>query len=393
MFQILIIDDDPIIQMVLQKTLRDQGYSVISSRSGEEGIAKAEEIHPALIICDWLMPGIDGLEVCRRIKTDPNLAKAFFILLTSRNAVADRVRGLDTGADDFLPKPLEMSELKARVRSGLRLYQSAQELQQLAQDLQTQKQVLETELAEAADYVRSLLPPPLKGTVTTDTRFFPCRQLGGDCFDYFWLDPDYLAIYLLDVSGHGLGSALPSVSIQNVLRSQSLPSVNFYQPSDVLKSLNETFQMGKHSDRYFTIWYGVYNQRKQQLFYASAGHPPAIFLSGNTVSSGSPGDLANPEVKHLKTRGLPIGMFPETKYTTGHCQVEKGSTLYIFSDGIYEIRRSDGTVWGLHGFIDVLTSLHHSAPCTLDQILQTVRAINSAGTFEDDCSLLQVKFN
>jgi phosphoserine phosphatase RsbU/P len=384
MFQILVIDDDPVVQAVLRKTLKDQGYDVVLSKNGEDGIAKAKQIHPALIICDWLMPGMDGLDVCREIKANPELASTFFILLTSRTAVGDRVRGLDTGADDFLPKPIELNELKARVRSGLRLYQSAQELQQLAQDLQTQKQVMEAELAEAADYVRSLLPSPLTGAIATDSRFIPCRQLGGDCFDYFWLDPDYLAIYLLDVSGHGLGSALPSVSVQNLLRSQSLPSVNFYQPSEVLKSLNEIFQMGRHSDRYFTIWYGVYNQRKQQLFYASAGHPPAIFLSGSS---------ATPEVQCLKTRGVPIGMFPEMKYVSGCCQVEKGSTLYIFSDGVYEIKRSDGTVWGLDGFIDVLTTLHKTTTCTLDQILGSIQTVNSTGTFEDDCSLLQVKFS
>ncbi|MFN7657465.1 MAG: response regulator, partial [Dolichospermum sp.] len=175
------------------------------------------------IICDWVMSGIDGLQVCRQIKSDPKLATTFFILLTAKGASLgeedDRVRGLDAGADEFISKPIEMNELKARVRAGLRLHQLSRDLQhqkqileQLNRDLQHQKQVLETELAEAADYVRSLLPLPLVGSVTIESLFVPSAQLGGDCFDYYWIDDEHLAIYLLDVSGHGVGSALLSVS-------------------------------------------------------------------------------------------------------------------------------------------------------------------------------------
>ncbi|MFN7523278.1 MAG: two-component system response regulator, partial [Aphanizomenon sp.] len=152
-----------------------------------------------LIICDWVMSGMDGLQVCRQIKSDSELATTFFILLTAKGASLgeedDRVRGLDAGADEFISKPIEMNELKARVRAGLRLHQLSRDLQhqkqileQLNQDLQHQKQVLETELAEAADYVRSLLPLPIIGSVTIESLFVPSAQLGGDCFDYYWID-------------------------------------------------------------------------------------------------------------------------------------------------------------------------------------------------------------
>ncbi|HEY9629073.1 MAG TPA: SpoIIE family protein phosphatase [Coleofasciculaceae cyanobacterium] len=384
MVRILIIDDDPVIQMVLRKTLQAQGYEIAAAGSGEEGVLQAIALRPALIVCDWLMSGIDGLEVCRQIKADPDLASTFFILLTSRSGVEDRVRGLDAGADDFLPKPIEVHELKARVRSGLRLYQAAQERQRLIQDLQAQKQLLDHELAEASAYVRSLLPQPLTGKVATASRFLPSSQLGGDCFDYFWLDPDYLAIYLLDVSGHGLGSALLSVSVQNILRSQSLPNVNFYQPSDVLRSLNEVFDMDVHHNRYFTIWYGVYNQQKRQLIYASAGHPPAVLISANIASSA--------DIRLLKTQGVPIGMLSDRKYTSEFCQVQPDDTLYLFSDGIYEVAQSDETPWNLDEFIHLLSQLHGLEPDPFDQVIAAVQSLSGKGSFEDDCSLLQVRF-
>lgn len=377
MFQILIIDDDRTVQLMLTRMLELQGYEVITASDGEEGMAQAQQFRPALIICDWIMPRLNGLEVCRRIKADPTLSTTYFILLTSLASVADRVKGLDAGADDFIAKPIEHNELKARVRAGLRLHQ-------LNRDLQTQKQILETELAEAADYVRSLLPPPMIEPLTINARFIPSRQLGGDCFDYYWLDPDYLAIYLLDIAGHGLKATFPSISVLNLLRSRAIPSLNYYQPSDVLSALNDTFQMTYQNDKYFTIWYGVYNRVNRQLIYASAGHPPAVLLSGTTTTS---------QVKQLITPGIPVGMFPDAEYVNGFCNIEQFSTLYIFSDGVYEIHLPNGTIWSLDAFVELLKDFDNTRECNLDQLLNYLLALKRKDAFDDDLSILQINFN
>ncbi|MEI6332465.1 MAG: response regulator [Pseudanabaena sp. ELA645] len=96
--QILIIDDDPTMRMTLQRFLKIQGYDVILAKDGEEGLAKAKELRPSLIICDWMMPIIDGLEVCRRIKGTVDLANIYLILLTARDQEGDIVKGLEMGA-------------------------------------------------------------------------------------------------------------------------------------------------------------------------------------------------------------------------------------------------------------------------------------------------------
>ncbi|MBW4631928.1 MAG: SpoIIE family protein phosphatase [Iphinoe sp. HA4291-MV1] len=378
MFQILVIDDDLAVQILLTRMLERQGYKVLVASNGEEGIAKATTCCPALIICDWIMPGLNGLEVCQRIKTDPQLSTTFFILLTSLDSVADRVKGLDAGADDFITKPIEHNELQARVRAGLRLHQ-------LSRDLQTQKQILEAELAEAAEYVRSLLPNPMTHPLSINFQFIPSRQLGGDCFDYYWLDSDYLAIYLLDTAGHGLRATLPSISVLNILRSRALAGLNYYQPSDVLQALNNTFQMNYQNDKYFTIWYGVYNRVTRQLTYASAGHPPAVLISGKSPT--------NPKVKRLKTPGVPVGMFPQVKYVDDCCNVEESSFLYIFSDGAYEITKSDGTIWTLDAFIQMLVTSQLQFDGKLDEILNYIISLNSKEAFDDDLSIIQIKFD
>ncbi|MDY6785432.1 MAG: SpoIIE family protein phosphatase [Cyanobacteriota bacterium] len=379
MVQILVIDDDPAIQMLLKRTLVQKGYEVAIASDGEEGLTKAKEMRPAMVICDWVMPRMSGIEVCRQVKATPELSTTIFILLTSMGSVDSRVKGLDAGADDFVCKPVEIFELNARVRSGLRQHQ-------LSRDLQRQKLKLEAELAEAAEYVRSILPEPLVvPPVRIDVRFIPCSRLGGDSFDYFWLDDVNLAMYLLDVSGHGLRAALPSLSVINVLRSQGLVQTDYRNPGDVLRRLNDAFQMTQRNDKYFTIWYGVYNTKTRELTYASGGHPPAVLLS-----SGSP---AVPGLQCLKTPGLPAGMFPDVEYSEEVCRVAPAARLYIFSDGIYEINQPDGEIWGLENFIEVLKDHQSDSGRDLDLLIQRVKQVNPRDYFDDDLSLMQIDFD
>ncbi|MDJ0573989.1 MAG: SpoIIE family protein phosphatase [Xenococcaceae cyanobacterium MO_234.B1] len=382
MARILIIDDDFATQLLLKRTLEQQGYHVTLANDGEEGLVKAKELSPALIICDWIMPGINGLEVCRQLKLIPELSTTFFILLTSLDSVEARVKGLDAGSDDFLCKPIEMYELKARVRAGLRLHQ-------LSRDLQQQKQLLEAELAEAAEYVSSILPEPLNHQkLTISTHFVPSRQLGGDSFDYFWLDPENLVFYLLDVSGHGLRASLASLSVINLLRSRSLGQVDYYQPSTVLSRLNETFQMSDRNDKYFTIWYGVYNYPEKKLTYSSAGHPPAIFLTYNQQN-----EIKNQIIEQrLKTPGFPVGMFLEAKYVDSVFQVTSPSNLYLFSDGIYELEQEEGSFWGLEKFISLLKKYQQTPDRHLERLIQYVRDWHPKFQFEDDLSIMQIEF-
>jgi PAS domain S-box-containing protein len=252
---------------------------------------------------------------------------------------------------------------------------------QAEEELQRQNLMLEAELHQASEYVRSRLPLPLTGTVTTQAQFVPSLQLGGDAYDYYWLDADHLAVYLLDVAGHGVRPALLSVSVLNVLRSQSLPNTNFYQPSAVLASLNHVFQMNENGDDYFTIWYGVYNRIKHQLIYACAGHPPAILLSD--ASTATP-------VKQLGSLSIPIGMLPDAEFDDDFCEIQPGSTLYIFSDGVYEIYQLDGKIWGLNAFIDFLTDYQKSKSNNLSQVLHHIQSVNTNKVLDDDFSLLQI---
>ncbi|TAF51644.1 MAG: response regulator [Oscillatoriales cyanobacterium] len=388
MTQILLIDDDPTTRLVLKRALQRQGYDIIVANDGEQGLEIAQSIKPGLIICDWMMPGTDGLEVCRQIKRSSNLSTTFFILLTARGGLEDRIVGLDTGADEFLSKPIDIGELLARVRAGLRITE-------LSRDLQLQTQHLRKELSEASDYVQTLLPPPFAyDRLSIETCFIPSAQLGGDCYDFLWLDNDHLAIYLIDASGHGVGSALLSISVFNLLHARLLPDSNFAQPHTVLEALNTVFQTKVQdrfsaantffNEKYFTIWYGVYSVPTRQLTYSSAGHPPAQLITSDLKdkNSSQPQPLGDPS--------LPIGLFPDITYTSRSVILPPDSVIYLFSDGIYDFLTVDGKAWGLESFGSLLAE-DPSCQRSLAEIVQLASQYNRIATFDDDLSLLRIQ--
>jgi sigma-B regulation protein RsbU (phosphoserine phosphatase) len=245
-------------------------------------------------------------------------------------------------------------------------------------------EALVAELNKAADYVRSLLPARLSGEVETDWCFHPCEQLGGDAFGYHWIDADHLAVYLLDVCGHGVGAALLSVSVLNALRAQTLPGVDFLEPAAVLMGLNRTFRMDNQNNLYFTAWYGVYHRSRRELIYASGGHPPAI-LVGPTAQG--PASLAV-----LRTEGPAIGCLDEMVYPSAVHPVMLGSRLLVFSDGVFEIFQENEKTGTWDEF---LASLKEAQIQTLrpEERLKNAKRIRGRDLLEDDFSLVELRFN
>jgi sigma-B regulation protein RsbU (phosphoserine phosphatase) len=247
--------------------------------------------------------------------------------------------------------------------------------QRMLEALEQTQRRLEGELAEAAGYVRGLLPEPLAGSIEANWCYLPCSHLGGDGFGYHWLDPDVLAVYLLDVSGHGVGAALLSSSVLNVLRTQLLSTTDFHDPSAVLEGLNRAFPRDYNNEKYFTIWYGVYHQPSRMLTFASGGHHAAVLVSEQGTGTA------------LQSGGPVIGMVPNLKYPSAQIQVPVEAEIYLFSDGVYEIARPDGT-WQSWG--EFAQFLQQDRP-TIETIMEQMRLVRGVEEFEDDFSLLKMK--
>ena len=245
---------------------------------------------------------------------------------------------------------------------------------------------LNTELSDAAGYVKTVLPQKISsGALQTDWRFIPSATLGGDSFGYHWLSEDHFALYLIDVSGHGWAAALLSVSVINVLRSHALPNTDFYKPEQVLFALNNTFPSERHNDMFFTIWYGVYCISSRQLIYASAGHPPALLFSDVTSE--------NAQAKKLRTPNFIVGGDPDTFYQSKIQEINTPARLFVFSDGVFDIIKSDGSIWGFSEFLEFMVQSFKADQSILDSLLSHAQQLSQKITFDDDFSFLEIVFN
>ncbi len=241
---------------------------------------------------------------------------------------------------------------------------------------------LHRDLRRASNYVLALLPEPLtSGLVRTEWRFVPSTQLGGDAFGYYWLDPSTFVFYLVDVSGHGAGSAMHSVTVLNVLRQRALPDVDFRNPAEVLSSLNTRFQMASHNGMYFTMWYGVYQAGNRMLSYCSAGHHPAFLVPPNRQT-------AHP----LGMSSLMIGAFPQYGYEVQEAIVPPGSTLYLFSDGVFEVVTKDQERSDLSQFLPRLTAPSEPGIAEAERLYRDVTQAAQPGPLDDDFSLMVLTF-
>jgi PAS domain S-box-containing protein len=252
------------------------------------------------------------------------------------------------------------------------------------QALQLSQKMISAQLADAASYVRSQLPVNLFDSVQTDWRYLPSSTLGGDALDFFWLNEDHMVIFLLDVVGHGVGSALLGTSILHLLRQRALKDGDPLDPVSVLAALNRSFQMDEHGDKVFSIWYGVFDRVSGIIRFATAGHPPAMLIS--------PSRNGEPEATWLKGKGLWIGATTTETFEGGSSIVAQDAELFVFSDGLYELSTAEGPMIGLDRFGRILVDLYNSGSADLERVLTEVSRIHGSEEFEDDASILKVRF-
>ena len=252
-------------------------------------------------------------------------------------------------------------------------------------ELKTEKEILqrdefEREIKKAGAYVQALLPPPMaQGPIRAEWAFEPCSKLGGDAFGYRPLNDREFLIYMMDVSGHGAGAAMHSVTVMNLLRQRTLQGADMSDPASVLTALNGMFQMEEHAGMYFTMWYGVYDQITRELRFACAGHHPAFLFA--------PGQDPWP----LRTRGGVVGADPGTIYRAGNAMVPPGASFYLFSDGVFEIVTKDGVEWGVNDFLRLLPGPRGPEQSESAGLLGQVRGL--VNELDDDFSLLILRFD
>ncbi len=380
---VLLIDDQAMVGEAVRRMLMgeaDISYHFCSDPS--KAIGLANELGPTVILQDLVMPDVDGLTLVKFFRRNQQTRDIPLIVLSSKEEAKTKAEAFALGANDYIVKLPDKIELIARIRHHSAGYINMLERNEAFKALQESQQRLAAELAEAADYVASLLPKKLDGPIKTDWKFVSSTSLGGDAFGYHWLDDNHFAMYLLDVCGHGVGAALLSITAMEVLRSQNLPDTDFSNPGNVLTRLNDEFQMEDHHQMYFTIWYGVYNQQERKIVYSSGGHPPAILISG-----ASPADT---QIHDLRTKGAIIGGFPGLSFSNNEIALEQYNKLLILSDGVYEITRPGLPDWHFEAFREYIAGTVTSAEFHVDKIYHDVMQMYGSKNLEDDFSLVEL---
>ena len=369
--RILVVDDDESNRDMLSRRLVRLGHSVGVAENGRRALDMLAGEPFDLMLLDLQMPELNGYQVLERLRADAALRDLPVIVLSASDDTSRIAHCIEMGAADYLAKPFEPVLLRARIEACL-------EKKRLRDRERATQQRLAAELAKAASYVTSLLPAPLAGRVESEWCFHPCEQLGGDAFGHHWLDDDRLAIYLLDVCGHGVGAALLSVSVLNTLRARTLPGTDFHDPAAVLAALNTAFPAEAQNFFYFTMWYGVYRASTRELRHASGGHPPALLLAGGNAAP-------------LSTNGAAVGCFDNARFASESRTVAPGARLLVFSDGVFEIFLERERVQTFEEFLAGFGSAEVFAMRPAAR-LKHAQQLRGAEILEDDFSLLELRF-
>ena len=351
---VLVADDDPISRQLMKRFLESQGHQVILATDGEQAWSLFLTHHPRLVITDWRMPKLDGLELCQRIRAHQHEAYTFVLILTSTTDRDAKVHGFAAGADEFMTKPFDRAELTWRIHSSMRVLSLHTNLQSRINDLKEARSRLELanqEMQEglhaASTIQRSMLPAETPDVRNVDAAWIyePSDHLGGDSMNLFRLDEHRMGFFIADVCGHGLPSALLAVTVNRLMsprlgaallsHEENLDPLEIYgDPGRVLTTVNQRLPMRIERGEYFTAVYGVIDSANGELLIAGAGHPhPVLFSAGS------------PDAKII-TDGFPIGFDDTTTYQTQSFRLKAGDRLCIYSDGIAEAARPDGEMFG-----------------------------------------------
>ncbi|MFN0115440.1 MAG: PP2C family protein-serine/threonine phosphatase [Paracoccaceae bacterium] len=340
----LVVDDSRLQRHLLRSLLERTGFEVAEADSGDAGLAFCRENPPDLVISDWMMPGLSGLEFCLALRRLDLPRYVYFILVTSKSEKADIAQGLDVGADDFLTKPVSGDELRARVSAGERIVRMERELSEknrlltdTLDEMRRLHEAINNDLIEARKLQQSLIRDRHRefGNSQISLLLRPSGHVGGDLVGFFPINARRVGAFAIDVAGHGIASALMAARLagylsgtspeQNLALVQSdLGIYDARPPAEFAAQLNRIVIEEMQTDSYFTMAYADIDLVSGAVEMVQAGHPhPAVLR-------------ADGRAEFIGQGGLPLGMFPDAAFEGFGTRLLPGDKLFLMSDGIIE---------------------------------------------------------
>ncbi len=392
---VLVVDDSRAQRHVVSMQLRRWGYRVTECESAIAALDLCRTADIDIIISDWMMPGMTGLEFCKEFRALGHESYGYFVLLTSKSEKTEIADGLEAGADDFLTKPVASNELRARLRAGERMLAMQAEL--LAKnkvivstlvELQKIYDLLDRDLIEARKLQQTLIRDRVRdyGWAQVSLILRNSGRVGGDLVGSFRVDDDRVVVYSIDVSGHGVASAMMTARLAGFLTGSSPEQNLAFQtgtdgdhillpPAAVMERFNRLMLEEIQAEQYFTMAFAVIDRRTGRLDLVQAGHPHPMLIR------------ADGRVQKLGQGGLPIGLVAEAEFEETHLFIAPGDRLVLMSDGFTECPLPSGQDFGEEGLTESLTkSAHLSGSDLLEAMVWDLTHAAGTDSFPDDVS-------
>jgi len=371
--RVLIVDDTPANVDILVQALKAE-YKLSVALDGESALQSVAARAPDLVLLDIMMPGMDGYEVCRRLKRDPATREIPVVFLTALHEIESKTEGFEAGAADYVTKPFEVREVKARVRALLRAkaYQDAV------------RAVLEGELRVAREIQMGLVPQDFaglgsRGGLDVFARLEPARAVGGDLYDAFPLDGRRFCLVIGDVSGKGIPAALFMVMALTLIRGIARLTA---RPDEVLARVNDALATDNPSSMFVTLLVGVLDVDTGVLTWASGGHLPPVVLRAGAAPH-----------RAFEATGTVVGAIPGLTFTSTETRLEPGDMVLACTDGVTEATAPDETMFGEARLLELLAGgTWTRGRDAVDAVLDAVRAFAAGTEQADDIAVLAARW-
>jgi len=398
---VLVVDDSPSLRLTLSRMLRRAGYQVREAASGIDALRACRDDPPDLVFSDWMMPGMSGLDFCRKFRNMPRDSYGYFILLTAKGEKGDIARGFDAGADDFLTKPVNGAEMRARITAAERVLRMERELTEknrliraTLEELQRIYDSIDGDLIEARKLQQSLVSEHHRdfGTAEVSLLLQPCGHVGGDLVGMFPIGGTHVGFYAIDVSGHGISSALMTARLAGFL-SAAAPEQNVAMiareeggfaprcPAETAAILNELILGEIKTEHYFTLFLAHLELQSGEVSFVQAGHPCPLMQRANGL------------IEMIGQGGLPVGLLKQASYEPGFLRLSPGDRLLIYSDGITECADAAGTLLGDRGLARMMVRLAEiDGLACFDGLIRQLTHHADGRRFDDDISAVLLEF-
>jgi len=372
--RVLIVDDVKGNIDILVEALRDE-YKLSVALDGKAALRSVEKNAPDLVLLDIMMPGMDGYEVCRQLRARESTRELPVMFLSALEDVTNKAQGFEVGGNDYLTKPFEVLEVKARVRSLLKAKAYADAVREaMARDLRIAREI-------QMGILPADLPSTTKGTgLDIHAVIEPARQVGGDLYEVLRVSDDRVVVALGDVSGKGIPSALFMAVAVTVLRTLAR---QITEPDEILRRLNDELVEQNPRGMFVTLQCLVFDLAKKRVLCAGAGHHQLAILS----PGGQP-RLACP------SSGRPVGLMPRNPITCEALPLQPGETFVLFSDGVSEAMNREEDFYGEERLLATLATVSDASPAEIvARVLADVRAFAAGAQQSDDITVLAARYS